>query len=107
MSGNATPAVARELRALNPEEACVAALDAGLVVPRAPPLNCETPLPPRTAGVVMPNARFYVRNHFQIPILDPASWRLSVGGLVERRLSLDLAQLRAMRSASAVVTLEC
>ena len=33
----------------------------------------------------MPNARFYVRNHFQIPILDPASWRLSVGGLVERR----------------------
>ena len=103
----ATAAVDREVRALNPEEACVAALDAGLVVHRAHPLNCETPLPALTGGVVMPNARFYVRNHFQIPVLDPASWRLSVGGLVERRLSLDLAQLRAMRSTSAVVTLEC
>ena len=27
-------------------------------------------------GVVMPNPRFYVRNHFQIPKLDQSSWRL-------------------------------
>jgi DMSO/TMAO reductase YedYZ molybdopterin-dependent catalytic subunit len=55
----------------------------------------------------MPTARFYVRNHFGTPDIDTSGWRPRVGGLVERRLSLGLAQLRAMRSASMVVTLEC
>jgi DMSO/TMAO reductase YedYZ molybdopterin-dependent catalytic subunit len=105
--GSTMPAADQEVPTVNPEEACLAALDADLVVRRAHPLNCETPLPALTGGVVMPNSRFYVRNHFSIPDLDPASWRLHVGGLVQRRLSLGLAQLRAMRSASAVVTLEC
>jgi DMSO/TMAO reductase YedYZ molybdopterin-dependent catalytic subunit len=105
--GSALPAADREARAVDPEEACMAALAAGLVVRRAYPLNCETPLPALTGGVVMPNARFYVRNHFGIPDLDARGWRLQVGGLVERPLTLGLAQLRAMRSASEVVTLEC
>jgi DMSO/TMAO reductase YedYZ molybdopterin-dependent catalytic subunit len=96
-----------DVPSLDPEVACQDALDAGLVVHRAHPLNCETPLPALTGGVVMPNARFYVRNHFQIPDLDPATWRLQVGGLVERPLTLSLAQLRAMPSATTVVTLEC
>jgi DMSO/TMAO reductase YedYZ molybdopterin-dependent catalytic subunit len=92
---------------LNDHEAPLAALDAGLLVRSAQPLNCETPLPALTDGLVVPNARFYVRNHFGIPHLDPGSWRLNVGGLVQRRLALDLDRLRAMPSASAVVTLEC
>jgi DMSO/TMAO reductase YedYZ molybdopterin-dependent catalytic subunit len=93
--------------ALHPEEACQEALDAGLVVHRAHPLNCETSLPALTGGVVMPNARFYVRNHFQIPDLDAATWRLELGGLVERPRSFTLAQLRALPSRSEVITLEC
>jgi hypothetical protein len=36
-------------------------------------------------GVVMPNARFYIRNHFQIPNLNAAHYRLAVGGLVRRK----------------------
>jgi DMSO/TMAO reductase YedYZ molybdopterin-dependent catalytic subunit len=104
---SALPAVGQEARALNPEEACLAAIDAGLVVRRAHPLNCETPLIALTGDLVMPNARFYVRNHFAVPDLEPASWRLHLGGLVDRPLSFSLAQLRAMPSASAVVTLEC
>jgi DMSO/TMAO reductase YedYZ molybdopterin-dependent catalytic subunit len=55
----------------------------------------------------MPNAHFYVRNHFQIPKLDSSSWRLEVGGVVERPLSLSLRDLRNMRSETQVVTLEC
>ena len=90
-----------------PAEASRAPLDGGLVVRRAHPLNCETALPALVGGAVMPTAHFYVRNHFPIPDLDSARWRLHVGGLVERPLSLGLAQLRAMPSASAVVTLEC
>ncbi len=93
--------------ALDPEGACQQAIDAGLVVHRAHPLNCETSIPALIGGVVMPSARFYVRNHFQIPTLDPAAFRLAVGGLVDRPLSLSLADLRNMPSRTLVVTLEC
>ena len=93
--------------ALDPEEACQQAIDAGLVVHRAHPLNCETSIGALIGGVVMPNAHFYVRNHFQIPLLDPSTWRLDVGGLVDRPLSLSLRELGNMRSETRVVTLEC
>lgn len=93
--------------ALDPEEACQEAIDAGLVVHRAHPLNCETSIPALLGGVVMPNARFYVRNHFHIPALDLATWRLSVGGCVERPLSLSLQDLRNLPAETRPVTLEC
>jgi DMSO/TMAO reductase YedYZ molybdopterin-dependent catalytic subunit len=96
-----------EVHTLDSQQACLAAFDAGLVVRSADPLNCETPLPAMTGGLVVPNARFYIRNHFGVPRLDPASWRLEVGGSVRRRLSLDLDRVRAMPSVTAVVTLEC
>jgi DMSO/TMAO reductase YedYZ molybdopterin-dependent catalytic subunit/rhodanese-related sulfurtransferase len=80
---------------------------AGLVVHRAHPLNCETSIPALIGGVVMPNARFYVRNHFDTPHLDPVSWRLEVKGLVERPLRLSLRDLHNMRSETLVATLEC
>ncbi len=99
--------VSEGVPALDPEEACQQAIDAGLVVHRAHPLNCETSIPELVGGVVMPNARFYMRNNFQIPKLDAATFRLTVGGLVERPLSLGLRDLRSMRSQTQVVTLEC
>jgi DMSO/TMAO reductase YedYZ molybdopterin-dependent catalytic subunit len=93
--------------ALDPEEACQQAIEAGLVVHRAHPLNCETSIPALIGGVVMPNARFYIRNHFQIPNLDPTIFRLTVGGLVDRPLSFSLHDLHSMRSHTLIVTLEC
>ena len=93
--------------ALDPEEACQQAIDAGLVVHRAHPLNCETSIPALIGGVVMPTARFYIRNHFQIPNLDPGTFRLTVGGLVERPLSFSLRDLHSMRSQTLIATLEC
>jgi len=42
-----------------------------------------------------------------MPKLDASTWRLAVGGLVERSLSLSLRDLKNMRSRTAVVTLEC
>jgi DMSO/TMAO reductase YedYZ molybdopterin-dependent catalytic subunit/rhodanese-related sulfurtransferase len=80
---------------------------AGLVVHRTHPLNCETSIPALVGGVVMPNARFYVRNHFETPRLDPVSWRLEVIGLVKRPLRLSLRDLHNMRSETLVATLEC
>ena len=54
-----------------------------------------------------PNLRFYVRNHFQIPKVEASTWRLNVGGLVERPLSLSLRDLVKMPSQTQFVTLEC
>jgi len=103
----AMPAVGDTPAALEPEEAYRQAFEAGMVVHRAHPLNCETSIPALTGGAVMPNQRFYVRNHFQIPHLDATSWRLDVVGLVERPLSLSLRDLVKMPSQTEFVTLEC
>ena len=92
---------------LDPAEICQHAIDAGLVVHRAHPLNCETPLPELVGGVVMPTARFYVRNNFPIPALDPSEFRLHVTGLVDRPLAVSLRDLHNMRSQAETVTLEC
>jgi len=93
--------------AVDPEEACQQAIEAGLVVHRAHPLNSETSIPALIGSVVMPNAHFYVRNHFQIPQLDPDAYRLAVSGAVDRCLSLGLRELRNMPSQTLVATLEC
>jgi DMSO/TMAO reductase YedYZ molybdopterin-dependent catalytic subunit/rhodanese-related sulfurtransferase/glyoxylase-like metal-dependent hydrolase (beta-lactamase superfamily II) len=85
----------------------VSAADAGLVMHRAEPLNCETSIPALIGGVVMPNARFYVRNHFATPALDATTFRLTVGGLVERPLHLSLRDVQNMPSQTLVATLEC
>jgi DMSO/TMAO reductase YedYZ molybdopterin-dependent catalytic subunit len=101
------PALDDSVPSLDPEEACQRAIEEGLVVHRAHPLNCETSIPALIGGMVTPNAHFYVRNHFQIPALEASSWRLQVGGLVERPLALTLRELTNMRSETVVVTLEC
>jgi rhodanese-related sulfurtransferase/DMSO/TMAO reductase YedYZ molybdopterin-dependent catalytic subunit/glyoxylase-like metal-dependent hydrolase (beta-lactamase superfamily II) len=82
-------------------------LDAGLVVHNKDPLNCETSIAALVGGLVMPNSRFYVRNHFPIPALDPTTWKLNVHGLVEHPLRLTLRDLHRMRSESMIATLEC
>ncbi len=89
-----------------PVEAPSADIDE-LVVHKTQPLNCETTLEALVGGVVMPNARFYVRNHFPTPVLDPASWRLEVHGLVAHPLRLDLRDLQRMPSHTMIATLEC
>lgn len=54
-----------------------------------------------------PNSLFYIRSHFEVPKIDPASWRLQVAGAVERPLELTLDQVRALPSRTAAITLEC
>jgi DMSO/TMAO reductase YedYZ molybdopterin-dependent catalytic subunit/rhodanese-related sulfurtransferase/glyoxylase-like metal-dependent hydrolase (beta-lactamase superfamily II) len=81
--------------------------DPGLVVLREDPLNYETSLAALIGGVVTPSDRFYVRNHFATPVLDPEVYELTVTGTVERPLRLSLRDLRNMPSQSLIVTLEC
>ncbi len=98
---------AADVPTLDPEEACQQAIDAGMVVHRAHPLNCETSLGALVGGVVMPNARFYMRNNFGLPNLDGGDYRLAIGGLVERPLNLAVRDLQNMKSKTQVVTMEC
>ena len=93
--------------AVDPEEACQDAIDAGLVVHRAHPLNCETSIAALIGGTVMPNARFYIRNHFQIPTFEASSFRLNVTGLVDRPTTISMRDLLNLPSRTHAVTLEC
>jgi DMSO/TMAO reductase YedYZ molybdopterin-dependent catalytic subunit len=56
---------------------------------------------------VTPVGLHYLLIHYDIPAVDPAAWRLSVGGRVERELSLSLDELRALPSVTRAVTMEC
>jgi DMSO/TMAO reductase YedYZ molybdopterin-dependent catalytic subunit len=78
-----------------------------MIVHRADPLNSETRLADLGENLMTPNSSFYVRNHFPSPRLDPAAWRLTVGGLVERALSLTVGELQHLRTQTLTATLEC
>jgi sulfane dehydrogenase subunit SoxC len=56
---------------------------------------------------VTPLGLHYLLTHYDIPEVDAASWRLEVGGLVERPLSLSLDELRSRPAMEVVVTMEC
>ena len=49
----------------------------------------------------------YLLIHYDIPVVDPATWRLTVGGRVRRELSLSIDDLRARPAVTRAVTLEC
>jgi DMSO/TMAO reductase YedYZ molybdopterin-dependent catalytic subunit len=55
-----------------------------------------------------PVPHFFVRNHMYEPAqLDAREWRLSVGGEVEKPITLSLAELSKLETHSVVNTLEC
>ena len=56
---------------------------------------------------VTPVGLHYLLTHYDIPVVDAASWRLEVDGLVERSLSLSLEDVRARTAIELAVTMEC
>ena len=56
---------------------------------------------------VTPIGLHYLLTHYDIPDVDAAAWRLDVGGLVERPLSLSLDDLRSRPAVEVAVTMEC
>src|SRR4029453_18512490 len=49
----------------------------------------------------------YLLTHYDIPHVDPASWRLEVDGLVGSPLSLSLEEIRGRPAVETAVTMEC
>jgi DMSO/TMAO reductase YedYZ molybdopterin-dependent catalytic subunit len=56
---------------------------------------------------ITPIGLHYLLIHFDIPQVDAHTWRLAVDGLVERPLSLTLAELKTRPARTLAVTLEC
>jgi sulfane dehydrogenase subunit SoxC len=70
------------------------------------PLNAATPLPALAAPHTPPGL-FYVRSHYDPPAAGSGSWRLRLGGAVERARTFELAELGSMPRVRRTVTLEC
>jgi DMSO/TMAO reductase YedYZ molybdopterin-dependent catalytic subunit len=78
----------------------------------------RSPLPPPAAGAALPvegmsplftpNERFYrIDTALRIPLVDPATWRLRVTGMVERPFELSYDDLLALPLVESDVTIAC
>jgi DMSO/TMAO reductase YedYZ molybdopterin-dependent catalytic subunit len=56
---------------------------------------------------ITPVGLHYLLIHYDVPAVDPAAWRLTVGGRVARPLTLALDELRARPAVTHAVTMEC
>lgn len=62
---------------------------------------------PELDSWITPTAKFFRIEHYKVPEIDPARWRLEVGGRVRKPRSFTLAQLKAMPRKEVTFTLEC
>jgi sulfane dehydrogenase subunit SoxC len=60
-----------------------------------------------SVGIITPSALHYERHHSGVPAIDPAQHRLVVRGLVDRPLSLSMADLKRLPSSSRILAVEC
>jgi DMSO/TMAO reductase YedYZ molybdopterin-dependent catalytic subunit len=56
---------------------------------------------------ITPVGLHYLLIHYDIPVVDPATWRLTVTGRVDNELELSLDDLRAREAVTTPVTMEC
>jgi DMSO/TMAO reductase YedYZ molybdopterin-dependent catalytic subunit len=56
---------------------------------------------------ITPVGLHYLLIHFDIPAVDPMSYRLEVDGLVDTPLSLSLERIRNLPAVEVVATMEC
>ncbi len=56
---------------------------------------------------ITPNEEFFWVGHYGYPDVDIASWKLDIGGLVDRPRSYSLHDLRKRKAREVPVTMEC
>lgn len=79
----------------------------GLIIRSFRFVDLETPVEDLNSWLT-PVPHFFVRNHMHEPSeLDAESWRLTIGGEVERPITLKLADISKLPPHSVVNTLEC
>ena len=92
----------------------IAAVSLGVLALRLVPRWYKAIFSPPEAGLsgaspaLTPEKNFYVvSKNFTDPSIDGQAWRLSVGGLVNKPLTLSISDLRALPGATEYVTMEC
>jgi DMSO/TMAO reductase YedYZ molybdopterin-dependent catalytic subunit len=83
-----------------------AAPGTGLIELSNRPPNYESPLDVFTTRVT-PTDRFYIRSHHDTPMVDLATWRLAVDGLVDAPQQLSLADLEKLPQVELEAVLQC
>jgi DMSO/TMAO reductase YedYZ molybdopterin-dependent catalytic subunit len=78
----------------------------GLIIRQKGPDNLEFPFS-QLDSFITPTEQFFVRSHFEVPVLKAADWKLKVEGHVERPFELNLADLQAMPQTTQTSLLEC
>ena len=58
-------------------------------------------------GQLTPRDEFATTQHYGHPVIDPATYRLNVSGLVDQSLSLSIGELRDMPGREIVAGFEC
>src|SRR5437868_994912 len=56
---------------------------------------------------ITPNDQFFTVAHYDKPVLDVATWRLQIGGLVQQPMVLTLDDIKARPRQELNFTLEC
>ncbi len=79
---------------------------AALVPVHQRPFNAETPIRLLDRALTAPES-YFVRSHFDVPVIDVEKFTLTLDGLVERSICLSLPEIKAMPNESITVTMEC
>jgi DMSO/TMAO reductase YedYZ molybdopterin-dependent catalytic subunit len=56
---------------------------------------------------ITPNEKFFSITHFNRPVIDPATWKLEIDGLVNQPLSLTLEDIKSRPRQEVTYTIEC
>ena len=113
--GTPPPAVSLERRRLlSTVPISIAAVSVGALALRLIPDWYQAVFRPPESGLrgispdITPVNNFYVvSKNFTDPSVDGQAWRLHVGGMVDKPMTLSLGDLRGMTSVQEYVTLEC
>jgi len=74
----------------------------------ARPFNPQAPnLPWDQLAMTTPNEQFFFVKHYDYPTVDMNAWKLDIGGLVNKPLTLSLDALKARPKKEPTLLLEC
>ena len=79
-----------------------------MILQRTSPPLLETPMAVFDGDILTPNSQHYVRWHWPFPTeIDTATFRLKIGGRVEKPLELSLADLKALPHFEITAVNQC
>ncbi len=71
------------------------------------PFNAGPPPELATASFLTPNDLFFVRNHGDVPEIDPHTFHLTIEGRVQKPFRISLEELRRLPKVTLAATLQC